>query len=202
MNQKKPLNHLNPFNITYTEKSAIHGHSVDRYNYAMQLIEEGSNESLIKAYAWLVIASEEVDRKKASELMLHRLGFELKKRGVFNLAKEASDLYMSKYSRDAMWNKILKSKNPLNYLVRLIAAIGNFIDNQVEFFDSRIIKNKGSLSAWKKIAFFTWLFSIGAFMFWNKNSNILTSSFLVFSMMLGMLSFMIMEKREEAKNNS
>jgi hypothetical protein len=36
------------FTITFTEKDAIRGHSVDRYRYAMQLLHNNQNENIIK----------------------------------------------------------------------------------------------------------------------------------------------------------
>lgn len=144
MNFKKIFQDINPFNDLYTEKDAIRGHSVDRYEYACQLINENTTESLIKAYAWLRVAAQEIDMEEDAKLQMHQIGYELKKRGSFEEALTKSQQYYDMYSPEAELAKIYKSKNPLNYFVRLAIFVCNFLVNQVEFFDERLIKKRGN----------------------------------------------------------
>ena len=44
--------------MKWNEKDAIRGHSVDRYQYAVQLVNENTEEGLVKAFAWLSLAAE------------------------------------------------------------------------------------------------------------------------------------------------
>ncbi|MDP3269757.1 MAG: hypothetical protein Q8M40_12040 [Legionella sp.] len=193
---KKIISHLNPFDLSYTEKDAIRGHSVDRYNYAIQLIKENTDDSLIKSYAWLVVASEEKDRKSMATLLLHKLSFELKSRGIFHLAVEKSKRYLNLYSHQALATS-RSSQTKLNYLDRFFISIVHFMVYQIDYIDLKIFQNKGSVSTWKKRAVGAWVLSIGALTLWCNYPNVLCSTLLVASMICSIISLAIAEKRED-----
>lgn len=193
---KKLISYLNPFDLSYTEKDAIRGHSVDRYNYAIQLIKENTDDSLIKSYAWLVVASQEKDRKNIASLQLHKLGFELKTRGIFNLAVEKSNHNLNLYSHQALATP-RKNHTKLGFMDRVFIGIVHFMVYQIDFIDLNLFHNKGSASTWKKRAGVAWVMSIGALILWFNYPNILCSTLLVASMICSIVSIAIAEKRED-----
>lgn len=152
MNLKNEKSNRNSFFLKYNEKDAINGHSVDRFNYAIQLANENSDESLIKAYGWFSLAADEIDMHEESERLKHKVSFELKKRGLFEKALKIESEYRSIYSREAYLEKIKKSKNPFNIFLRLLFRL---IEDTVEvfnFIDSRFFRKKGSSTFWGVIS--------------------------------------------------
>jgi hypothetical protein len=127
------VNIWNPFRITYKEKDAIKGHSVDRYNYAIQLINERTDGSLIKAFVWLSLAADEIDMAKEAGRLKHQLGFELKQKNLFEQAAISETVYREKYSADAIREKLKASSNPLcileNYLIIFIEKVDVFFSS-------------------------------------------------------------------------
>jgi hypothetical protein len=74
----------NPFSKyfqIYKKTDAIRGPCVDRFNYAVQLINEGSNKNLVKAYAWLSLAADEIDMKLEATRIKHQIQYKLKQFG-------------------------------------------------------------------------------------------------------------------------
>ena len=192
---------INPFNDSYTEKDAIRGHSVDRYAYACQLINEYTNESLIKAYAWLNVAAQEVDREKPAKQLMNKVGFELKKRGLFDEASIKCQQYYELYSPEAFRAKINNSNNPINYFFRFLIKIMTFMINQIVFFDERIIKKRGSSFLWGFIGVTFSCTGIIAMYHWIKNPGYLSSTFLVLVILSCIFSSALYEERLESGNN-
>lgn len=174
---------INLFSLEPTEKDAIRGHSVDRYAYAVTLIKEGSNESLIKAYAWLLVAAEEIDRKKPAKLLLHQLQFGLKQLGIFEKAEKTGEEYMYLYSAEGTMRALRASKNPVNYLVRFGIYMIEAIITRIEFLDHQFIKNRGNQNTWMAIAFISWCCLCGAIWFFSNNAGIFSSMLLTFAML-------------------
>lgn len=200
MNIKKIFQDISPFNDSYTEKDAIRGHSVDRYAYACQLINENTNESLIKAYAWLNVAAQEVDKEKPAKQLMNKVGFELKKRGLFDEASTKCQQYYDMYSPEALRAKINSSKNPIHYLLRISFKFITLMINQIEFFDARIIKNRGGASLWFRIALSSSCIGMVAMGFWFKNNGYLSSTFLVLALLSCVFSSALYEKRLESSS--
>lgn len=113
----------NPFNLRYTEKSAIKGHSVDRYNYAIQLLNENTNDALIKAYTWLSLAADEIDMSTEAGRLKNKVAFELKQRELFEDALKIEVDYRAKYSADALIAKIKNSRNPIHLFSKFLIYI-------------------------------------------------------------------------------
>ena len=114
----------NPFDLKYSKRDAIRGNSVDRYNYAVQLTNENNDNAFIKAFAWLSLAADEVDMQEEASRLKHKIGFELKRRYLYDAALKLEAEYRRQYSGEALWGKIKKSHNPINvflyYSVKLI----------------------------------------------------------------------------------
>lgn len=166
--------------------------------YACQLITDNTNESLIKAYAWLNVAAQEVDAERRSKILMHKIGFELKKRELFNEALIVSKHYYECYSPDAICSKTHDSKNPFNYFLKISFYFMMLIINQVEFFDQRIIKKRESSFVWGLIALISFGLGILATILWAKNAGYLNSIFLVSSLFCCMLSVFLYEARIES----
>jgi len=186
----------------YTEKDAIRGHSVDRYAYALQLIQDGTNESLTKAYAWLLVASEDIDRKKPAKLLLHQLQFRLKQLGVFERAEKTGEEYMYLYSAEGTMKALRASKNPVNYLLRSVSYLMDFFITRVGFLDKRIIQNKGNLTTWIIIGFISWCSMIGSGWLFVNNSSIFTALPLTLSLLCMLISGCICENRYECQEEN
>lgn len=197
MNFKKIFQDINPFNALYTEKDAIRGHSVDRYEYACQLINENTTESLIEAYAWLNVAAQETDMEEDAKLQMHQIGYELKKRGSFDEASIKSHQYYDLYSPEAVRTKIYKSKNPVNYSLRLMIVACNFLVNQVEFFDERVIKKRGNSFFWGLVGTSSSIIGMIAIYNWMKTPGYFTSLCLVLSLFSCIFSAALYEDRFE-----
>ena len=162
------------------------------------MINENTDESLIKAYAWLNVAAQEADREKSAKQLMNKIGFELKKRGLFNEALTKCQQYYDIYSPDALRSKINNSKNPIYYLLRISCKCIEFMMGQVEFFDARIIKNRGDASLWFWIGLSSSCIGMVAIGFWFKNSGYLSSTFLFLSLLSCFFSSALYEKRLES----
>jgi hypothetical protein len=107
-------------------------HSVDRYNYARQLLNNRSNENLLVAYSWLSLASDEIDMKiKAGDLM-RQVEYEIKSRNICDKAIEIEATYRSKYSAEALLKKLRTSRNPLKYVLYKVFVL---VQKIVKYFE-------------------------------------------------------------------
>jgi hypothetical protein len=114
----------NPLKFLYNEKNALNGHSVDSYDYAIQLLQDQTDYNIIKAYAWLSLASDEIDMRKEATRLLRQIVFILNQRGLFLEAFEIERDYRTKFSSDALREHIKNSWNPLNiFLYRMLIVI-------------------------------------------------------------------------------
>src|SRR5438876_1026601 len=86
---------------------------IARY-YAIQLINERTDDSLIKAFVWLSLAADEIDMTQEAGRLKHQLGFELKQKNLFEQAVISETVYREKYSADAIREKLKTSSNPLH----------------------------------------------------------------------------------------
>lgn len=131
---------------------------------------------------------------------MHQIKFELKKRGVFDEALLICQSYYSSFSHEAMLAKLYKSKNPINYFMRISLCFMMFIVNQVEFFDSRLIKKRGSSFLWGFIGMSSSCLGIIAIGYWMKNPGYLSSAFLVSVLLSSVFSSALFEDRLNSNN--
>ncbi len=128
--------------MKWNEKDAIRGHSVDRYRYAVQLVHENTDEGLVKAFAWLSLAADEVDVRANANLIKHKVGFELKKRCIFQNALILEQSYRDRYSGEALRKKIAKSKNPVYVFLRVCLRLIEGLTKVIDTIDRMLFKEK------------------------------------------------------------
>jgi hypothetical protein len=80
-------------------------------------LKSGSNENLILGYSWLSLASDEIDMKTEAGRLKRQVEYEIKKRNLFDKALEIEAFYRTKYTADAMLEKLRTSHNPLNHIL-------------------------------------------------------------------------------------
>lgn len=194
MNWKKQLSGI--LSLKYNEKDAINGHSVDRYNYAIQLLNDTANDSMIKAYAWLSLAADEVDMKEKALILKHKIGFELKKKELFSEAEKLKSEYRSKHSAEAIIKRIETSRNPMNILLRLIFKLVSDTIKFVEIIDSKIIHENGSSFFWGIISAISSI--VALFLFSEHCKTKILSVSVVILFFSSIISGCISEKRNES----
>ncbi|HLB57285.1 MAG TPA: hypothetical protein VJL60_00560 [Gammaproteobacteria bacterium] len=176
MNLKNIKSNRNPLGLIYKENSAINGHSVDRFNYAVQLTHTFTDEALIKAHAWFSLASDEADMQELASLYKHQVAFELKKRGIFSNAQALESEYRLQYSSEAMLEKLRKSKNPLNMVVLLVFKMIQYMVDVIDFLDAKIIHGRGNSFFWGCISVF---FSLSSLLLLTTGEKIKFGSLLI-----------------------
>jgi hypothetical protein len=149
--REKLASFLNP---TYTEKDAIHDHSVGRYKYAVQLIKAGGDMHLMKAFAWLSLAADEIDMKKEASRLQRQVEYELKKRGLFEKTLELEHAYRQHYSAEALRKQIENSYNPLHILLRWGIGYIEQIVKLADYIEKNLLKERGSYFDWGGVMLF------------------------------------------------